>query len=84
MQNFSSHRRTGEFDSLSLEVFARRYGWYFEQLEKQVIPNMQATQTACRQAGIEVMYTTIESLTLDGRDQSLDYKITRFHVTKGS
>ena len=45
---------------------------------------MQAIQTGCRQAGIEVMYTSIESLTLDGRDQSLDYKITRFHVTKGS
>ncbi|MGB7322571.1 MAG: isochorismatase family cysteine hydrolase, partial [Albidovulum sp.] len=31
-----------------------------------------------------VMYTTIESLTLDGRDRSLDYKITGFHVPKGS
>lgn len=84
VQNFSAHRRGGEFGALSLEVFARRYGWYFEQLEKQVIPNMQAIQTACRQAGIEVMYTTIESLTLDGRDRSLDYKITGFHVAKGS
>ena len=31
-----------------------------------------------------MMYTTIESLTLDGRDRSLDYKITGFHVPKGS
>jgi ureidoacrylate peracid hydrolase len=30
------------------------------------------------------MYTTIESLTLDGRDRSLDYKITGFNVPKGS
>jgi ureidoacrylate peracid hydrolase len=30
------------------------------------------------------MYTTIESLTADGRDRSLDYKITGFNVPKGS
>ena len=45
---------------------------------------MQAIQCACRRAGVEVMYTTIESLTLDGRDRSLDYKITGFNVAKGS
>ena len=45
---------------------------------------MQAIQSACRTAGVEVMYTTIESLTLDGRDRSLDYKITGFNVPKGS
>ena len=45
---------------------------------------MQVFQTACRQARIEVIYTTIESLTLDGRDRSLDYKITGFHVAKGA
>ena len=45
---------------------------------------MQAIQVACRNANIEVMYTTIESLTLDGRDRSLDYKITGFNVPKGS
>ena len=45
---------------------------------------MQRLQAAARKAGIEVMYTTIESLTLDGRDRSLDYKITGFHVPKGS
>ena len=33
---------------------------------------------------IEVTYTVIESLTADGRDRSLDYKITGFNVPKGS
>jgi ureidoacrylate peracid hydrolase len=33
---------------------------------------------------MEVLYTTIESLTLDGRDRSLDYKITGFNVPMGS
>jgi ureidoacrylate peracid hydrolase len=45
---------------------------------------MQRLQMAARKAKIEVMYTTIESLTRDGRDRSLDYKITGFHVPKGS
>ena len=49
-----------------------------------MIPNMQRLQAACRKAGVEVIYTTIESLTKDGRDRSLDYKITGFHVPKGS
>ncbi|MEO1317514.1 MAG: isochorismatase family cysteine hydrolase, partial [Pseudomonadota bacterium] len=64
--------------------FERDYGWFFDELEGRVIPNMARIQAACRNAGIEVMYTTIESLTLDGRDRSLDYKITGFHVPKGS
>ena len=54
------------------------------ELERRVIPNMQRLQKAARAAGVEVMYTTIESLTLDGRDRSLDYKITGFNVPKGS
>ena len=47
-------------------------------------PTCRALQAKCREKGIEVMYTTIESLTLDGRDRSLDYKITGFNVPKGS
>lgn len=83
VQNFSAHRDGAEFDGLSETKFQEKYGWLFEQLET-VIPNMQRLQAACRKAAIEVMYTTIESLTLDGRDRSLDYKITGFNVAKGS
>lgn len=36
----------------------------------------QQLQKTCRAAGIEVMYTIMESLTQDGRDRSLDYKIS--------
>ncbi|MEM9443254.1 MAG: isochorismatase family cysteine hydrolase [Pseudomonadota bacterium] len=84
VQNFAAHRLGGEFKDLAKDEFDRRYGWFFEQLDQRVIPNMQAIQRACRDAGVEVMYTTIESLTRDGRDRSLDYKITGFHVPKGS
>lgn len=84
VQNFSANRRGAEFADLPEAEFAEKYGWFFDQLETRVIPNMQAIQSACRKAGIEVMYTCIESLTLDGRDRSLDYKITGFNVAKGS
>jgi len=84
VQNFAAHRDGAEFDGLSPDDFAQKYGWFFDQLDTRVILNMQAIQSACRTAGVEVMYTTIESLTLDGRDRSLDYKITGFNVPKGS
>ena len=84
VQNFAAHREGGEFSDLSEEVFKQKYGWFFSELETRVIPNMQALQAACRASQVEVLYTTIESLTLDGRDRSLDYKITGFHVPKGS
>jgi len=84
VQNFSAHRKGAEFEELASDAFEEKYGWFFDQLDTRVIPNMQALQTACRNANIEVMYTVIESLTLDGRDRSLDYKITGFNVPKGS
>ncbi len=84
VQNFSARRDGGEFKDLAPAEFAEKYGWYFEQLESRVVPNMQRLQAACRKAGVEVLYTTIESLTLDGRDRSLDYKITGFNVPRGS
>lgn len=84
VQNFSAHRDGGEFAGLAPEDFATRYGPYFEHLETRAIPTMQRLLHGFRAAGIEVMHTTIESLTLDGRDRSLDYKITGFHVPRGS
>ena len=61
-----------------------KYEYFFESLNKVVLPNMQHLQKACREKGIEVLYTVIENLTADGRDRSLDYKITGFNVPKGS
>jgi ureidoacrylate peracid hydrolase len=84
VQNFSAHRDGADFAEVGGAEFDSRYGWYFDQLETRVVPNMQRLQAASRAAGLEVMYTTIESLTLDGRDRSLDYKITGFNVPRGS
>jgi ureidoacrylate peracid hydrolase len=84
VQNFAAKREGAEFKEMSKEEFEKKCGWYFRQLETRVVPNMQRLQKAARAAKVEVMYTTIESLTADGRDRSLDYKITGFHVPKGS
>ncbi|MGI9420858.1 MAG: isochorismatase family cysteine hydrolase [Geminicoccaceae bacterium] len=84
VQNYCAHREGSEFKDIATGEMADSHDWYFSTLEKTVIPNMQRLQAACREAGVEVLYTTIESLTKDGRDRSLDYKITGFNVPKGS
>lgn len=84
VQNFCAHRDGGEFEGLSDEEFENEFGYFFGQLNNGVVANMQKLQAGFRAAGIEVIYTTIESLTKDGRDRSLDYKITGFNVAKGS
>jgi nicotinamidase-related amidase len=61
-----------------------KYLEIMEKIEGQLIPNQQRLQAAARKAGIEVIYTTIESYTLDGRDRSLDHKISDLFCAKGS
>ncbi|GAA6203027.1 isochorismatase family cysteine hydrolase [Aquicoccus sp. SU-CL01552] len=84
VQNFSARRDGGEFKHLTPEAFEAEYGPFFDKFEAETLPRMQQLRAAARAAGVEVMYTTIESLTKDGRDRSLDYKITGFNVPKGS
>jgi ureidoacrylate peracid hydrolase len=84
VQNFSAKREGAEFRDLPEAEFQAKYGWYMRELHGRVVSNMQRLQAAFRRARIEVLYTTIESLTKDGRDRSLDYKITGFNVPKGS
>jgi len=84
VQNYNCTRDGGEYAHLGAAEKAERYGYFFRIFEDSALPNMILLQQACRRAGIEVMYTVIESLTADGRDRSLDYKITGFNVPKGS
>ena len=84
VQNFSVRREGGEYRGLSDAEFEIRYGAFHRHVEATVLPNIAQLADSCRGAGIEVLYTVIESLTLDGRDRSLDYRITGFHVPKGS
>jgi ureidoacrylate peracid hydrolase len=58
---------------------------YFDRsLLEVVLPNIRRLQSACRSGGIEVMYSAIENMTRDGRDRSLDYKISGIDVPRGS
>jgi ureidoacrylate peracid hydrolase len=84
VQNDTAHRDSGGYKGLSEREFDERYGYFFAAMREAAIPNMRRLQAACRRGGIEVMYTVIESLTRDGRDRSLDYKISGIHVPKGS
>jgi ureidoacrylate peracid hydrolase len=74
----------GEYAALSAAEKESRYGYFFRTFQQRGLPNMVKLQQACRRSGIEVAYTVIESMTADGRDRSLDYKITGFNVPRGS
>lgn len=50
----------------------------------RVIPNIVRLLAAFRAARLEVIHTVIENLTADGRDRSLDYKLSGFFYAKGS
>ena len=52
--------------------------------ETRVIPNLIRLVAACREAGVEVIYTVIENATADGRDRSLDYKLSGMFFGRGS
>jgi ureidoacrylate peracid hydrolase len=81
VQNYSAHPEApgerSEAERAALAYFRRA-------LFETALPNMQRLQAACRGAGIEMLYTVIENLTRDGRDRSLDYKISGIDVPKGS
>jgi ureidoacrylate peracid hydrolase len=53
-------------------------------LRDAVLPNIHLLQLASRGAAIEVVYSIIENMTRDGRDRSLDYKISGIDVPLGS
>jgi nicotinamidase-related amidase len=57
---------------------------FYKATALRVIPNIAALIAAFRKAGLEVIYTVIENLTADGRDRSLDYKLSNMGFPKGS
>ncbi len=86
VQNLNARPEGGVYKAQGLEPdeVLIRYDYYFNRLNDIALPNMERLQGACRGTGIEVLYTVIENLTRDGRDRSLDYKISGFNVPKGS
>jgi len=63
---------------------AKRVPYFDRQIREVVLPNLRRLIDAFRGAGAEVMYTVIENYTKDGRDRSLDYKLSNFFIAKGS
>jgi len=83
VQNYSAEGG-GKYAHLPQEDVARRYGYFFREMHERAVPNMRLLQSACRKGGVEVIYTVIESLTRDGRDMGLDYKISGLFCPRGS
>lgn len=58
--------------------------YFMQRLKNTVIPNQVRMLNAFRAAGENVVHTIIESLTADGRDRSLDHKLSNMHIPKGA
>lgn len=54
--------------------------YFHRETATRAIPNQRRLLEAARHAGIEVIHTIIRSLTEDGRDRSLDHKLTPIHL----
>ena len=57
--------------------------YYFKRLQATTIPNAMKLLDAARASGIQVLHTIIEALTKDGRDISLDHRLSHIFVPKG-
>jgi biuret amidohydrolase len=57
--------------------------YYHRRLADLVIPNQIRLLAAARAAGVAVLHTIIEALTEDGRDISLDHRLSGLLVPKG-
>ncbi|MBO0739601.1 MAG: cysteine hydrolase [Alphaproteobacteria bacterium] len=65
-------------------IGAGKSEYFHRSLREIVLPNIRRLQSACRGPGMEVAYSVIENLTRDGRDRSLDYKISGIDVARDS
>lgn len=84
VQNLSATAAGGAYAGMDDTRRESEYGVFLRTMRETAIPNMQRLQAACRRGGIEVLYTVIENLTRDGRDRSLDYKISGIGVPRGA
>jgi len=66
------------------EGLAATHPYFHDRVSRTVMPNLQRLLARFREVGAEVMYTVMENLTHDGRDRSLDYKLSDFFIAKGS
>jgi len=70
-------------DEISDEKRAKE-PFYVQEIETRAVPAIRRLIDALRPRGAEIIYTVIESLTRNGRDRSLDHKLSGIHLPKGS
>ncbi|OJT95602.1 cysteine hydrolase [Metarhizobium album] len=58
--------------------------YFYRQTATETIPNNERLLAAARENGVEVLHTIIQSLTEDGRDCSLDHKLTPIHIPRSA
>ena len=80
VQNYCAHPDCAG----SRKLDAQQRSHLFGSLRATVIPNLRLLLSACRHVRIEVVYAVVENMTRDGRDRSLDYKISGIDVPRGS
>jgi ureidoacrylate peracid hydrolase len=80
VQNYCAHPDGA--GSHNLDAQQREY--LFRRLRETVLPNLQLLQSACRRGHIEIVYAAVENMSRDGRDRSLDYKISGIDVPRCS
>lgn len=85
MQYLDAARGWGVFaDAERSGVPPEAQEYYFDRLERIVLPNVRRLQEGFRENGLEVIHTRIQSLTLDGRDRSVGHKRLGLHAPPGS
>lgn len=55
--------------------------YFYREASTRAVPNQCLLVEAARANGVEVIHTIIRSMTRDGRDRSLDHKLTPIHVS---
>ena len=85
MQYLDAARGFGVFaDAAKSGIPVEAQDYYFDRVEKTVLPNVRRLQDAFRRNGLEVIHTRIQSLTRDGRDRGPGHKRLGLHAAPGS
>lgn len=76
-------RRAAAEDESAVEANAAAEDEFFARVDA-CVPRWRLLLSAARRSGAEPLFTVIQSLTRDGRDRGLDYKLSGMHVAPGS